>query len=216
MNRTPSVPKMTNDLNGTQPIDEDRTIDEDRQLVARLVAGQADAWQHFVLQYQTPVAQFLQRQLQSTNQSNRTHDLEDILAEVFTAIVQDDFAALQRFEFKCRLSTWLLVIAKRVCWRHFKRSHRFRQSGNGHASKYEILANLAAPPLLDTYDSETIATVRHRLLHLETRDRELLEMHYFEQLDYRAIAQRLGLSVNSIGPKLHRAHMRLKKLMRSP
>lgn len=210
MNRTPGVPKSANEFDGTQP------LDEDRHLVARLLTGQEDSWQHFVLKYQSPLAQFVNRQLQATDQNNRSHDLEDILAEVFTIIVQDDFAALQRFEFKCRLSTWLLVIAKRVCWRHFKRNHRFRQPRNGQASKYEILANLTAPPRLETYDSETIATVRNQLLQLAQLDRELLEMHYFEQLDYRAIAQRLGLSVNSIGPKLHRAHVRLKKLMRTP
>jgi RNA polymerase sigma factor (sigma-70 family) len=180
--------------------------------VARLLARYQDAWQQFVDAHYSPLMHFVQRQLQIAYAPVKTQDLEDVLAEVFAAIVQNDFAALRSFQFRCRLSTWLMVLAKRACWKLIKRNQRFRQPGLGLASEHEILSQLEAP-LLNQSDPELLVSVKRQLSLLEEPDRRLLEMHYFESLDYDSIAKRLGLSVNSIGPKLHRAHARLKRLM---
>ena len=48
---------------------------------------------------------------------------------------------------------------------------------------------------------------------MKPADRRILQMDYHEQLDYREIGRQLGLSINAVGPKLSRAHARLKKLM---
>lgn len=190
---------------------EPSTLDGERQLVARLLARHPDVWKHFVQQYRVLLASFLQRQWQLARQPLKAHDLDDMLAEVFSLLVQNDYAALRNFEFKSRLSTWLIVIAKRTCWRHLKRQQRFRQPGQGQASEFEVLAELAEPAKCKPYDSEMLQAMRSQMHSLAERDRQLLELFYFEELDYKTIAEKLQLSVNSIGPKLQRAQARLKR-----
>jgi RNA polymerase sigma-70 factor (ECF subfamily) len=51
--------------------------------------------------------------------------------------------------------------------------------------------------------------VRAALARLSKGDREVLELCYFEQLSYEEIADRLGLTLQAVGPRLTRARQRL-------
>ena len=53
------------------------------------------------------------------------------------------------------------------------------------------------------------------LRQLSPRDQELIRLKHFEELSYREIGQRLGLTVNNVGVSLSRAEGRLRRILES-
>jgi RNA polymerase sigma factor (sigma-70 family) len=75
----------------------------------------------------------------------------------------------------------------------------------GVTEEVDSLANL-----IGTENKKHLAECLERM---KPADRQILEMYYHQSLDYREISRRTGLSINAVGPKLSRAHERLRKLM---
>jgi RNA polymerase sigma-70 factor (ECF subfamily) len=65
-------------------------------------------------------------------------------------------------------------------------------------------------PVVEEADHRLVAgLVRSALAQLAPADRQVLELCYFEQLSYEQIAERLGVTVQAVGPRLTRARQRL-------
>ena len=85
--------------------------------------------------------------------------------------------------------------------------------------------NVVQDPNLDTLagskgDDESLvaadpAIVRAAMSHLGKADQRVLHLFYFERQSYAQIAERMELSINTIGPKLKRAQQRLRKIIDS-
>jgi RNA polymerase sigma-70 factor (ECF subfamily) len=56
---------------------------------------------------------------------------------------------------------------------------------------------------------ETVAELRRLVSQLPEKDRRLVQLKYFEELKYRDISQRTGLTISNVGYRLHQI---LKKL----
>lgn len=56
---------------------------------------------------------------------------------------------------------------------------------------------------------ETVAELRQLISQLSEKDRRLVQLKYFEDLKYREISQRTGLTISNVGYRLHQV---LKKL----
>jgi RNA polymerase sigma-70 factor (ECF subfamily) len=57
--------------------------------------------------------------------------------------------------------------------------------------------------------------VNAALHDLSPRDQELIRLKHFEDLSYREIAERLGLTVTNVGVSLSRAENRLRRILES-
>ena len=101
--------------------------------------------------------------------------------------------------------SWLLACARRVLANELRRRGR-------HQRLVDRVA-LDVPP--DGADADTDpgwedrAAVRSALAGLSARDREVLTLFGWEQLDQREIAEVLGCSVGAVKVRLHRARRRL-------
>ena len=56
---------------------------------------------------------------------------------------------------------------------------------------------------------ETVAKLRHLVSQLPDKDRRLVQLKYYDDLKYRDISQRTGLTISNVGYRLHQV---LKKL----
>ncbi len=184
--------------------------DVERQLVQRLVARDVTAWASFVNSYQGFVAQQLRFHGGRLGIAMTVTQQDDLLAELFSRLLENDMAALRSFQFGCTLRTWLAVIARRVCLRQLRRQSR--EQAISAAARDRLTAVSSEPSRALDRDAWTL--VESKLDQLKPTDRQILELFFLEGLDYQQIAERTGLSLNSVGPKLHRARQRLKKLLR--
>ena len=183
---------------------------EERKLIQQLVSGHTSAWRDFVDRYQRLVASGVRQTAIQCQFNLNSAEFEDICAEVFSSLIINDFRSLRQFRGKCRISTWLMVISRRVCLGQLSRIRRAndvlknldrkRQYANG-----DLLSGMIK--------EEQHEEIRCSVKQLNEKDRLLLDLYFDQQLSYIEIGKQAGISVNSVGPKLNRAIVRLRKIV---
>lgn len=174
---------------------------DDRELVRRLLARDGEAWRTFVTRFQRLVHARVAATARECHLAPQPSDLEDVVAEVFSALLANDMSSLRRFEGRSRLSTWLTVVARRVALKRLRRSGDVPLEGEATAAE-SVVDDLVA--------AEELERLGDGLDELGERDRALLRMIYEDGLSHREVAERLGVSPNSIGSLLQRARRRLR------
>lgn len=134
-----------------------------------------------------------------------SQDQEDLAAEVFLRLVQDDFAILRRFRGECSLATYLTVVARRVVVKELiKRKVTSRLS----TASAEALEQNSAPPEERITSQEEV----ERLLSgLNGAEAEVVRMYHLEGKSYREISSKVGMPENSVGPTLSRAREKMRQ-----
>ncbi|MEE8491899.1 MAG: RNA polymerase sigma factor [Acidimicrobiia bacterium] len=125
-------------------------------------------------------------------------DAHDVVAETFTV-------AWRRFDElppEDRWLPWLYGVARRVLANQRRSATRQDQ----------VTGRLASEGLADGYRVEQSGAselVQDQLAQLRVEDQELLRLAAWEELSHDQIATVLGISVNAVGIRLHRARNRL-------
>ncbi len=141
-------------------------------------------------------------QCRSTNLT--AADREDLAAEVFLTIVENDMAVLRHFRGKSSLATYLTVIARRVVVRKLVEGHSAVPLGDmvARAETDEI------EPEQRIRDQEEVG----RLLgQLQGSEATVVRMYHLEGKTYQEISRTTGMPENSVGPMLSRARAKLRQ-----
>jgi RNA polymerase sigma-70 factor (ECF subfamily) len=136
------------------------------------------------------------------------HDREDLVAEVFLALVDNDFAVLRRFRGDSSLATYLTVIARRVIVREITR-RTLALSSVGKISSESTNASrcfVSGEQRINDRDE-----LERLLAHLNEPEAAVVRMYHLEGKSYREISDRVGMPENSIGPTLSRARSKMRR-----
>ena len=185
----------------------DSPQDED-QWIARLRNREADAWDRFLREFRELVHSVIRRTATRHHMKLQESDMDDLAADVFAAA----WKSLERFRHESRLSTWLTSITRRVVQRQLGRAWRAK------VVRKDLEHTACTDPASDQPLETLLAHESHERLEaamgqLPPACREALVLHYQHRLSYRQISERLGMSINSVGPLLARGRSRLKKLL---
>jgi RNA polymerase sigma factor (sigma-70 family) len=126
-------------------------------------------------------------------------------------IVQEAFMKLHlHWEQVCEPKAWLYRTVHNLAVNHHRKGRRMvaLESENG---EQEVNNPVDSEPLPDEYIErmEAIGQTRLCLETLDERSRQLLKLKFEEDLSYREMSARLGISVSNVGYILHHT---LKKL----
>ncbi len=133
-------------------------------------------------------------------------DKDDLAAEVFFALVKDDFAALRHFRGESSLATYLTVIARRVVVHQLL--SRKAAASLGEAEAALQASHLAAPVSDRISNREEVARL---LEELEGTEAEIVRLYHLEGKTYQQISTAVGMPENSIGPTLSRAREKMRQ-----
>ena len=180
--------------------------DVDRQLLQRCLARQPHAWEDFVDRFLGLVLHVITHTGHCRSIAISTHDLEDLAAEVFTAILADDYAVLRRFRGQSSLATYLTVVARRVVVKELLRRRIVPNNGEhadlGHVEDHAV----GVEERLANTDEV------HRLLaELEGEEADIVRLYHLEGKSYHEISRETGIPENSIGPALSRARAKMRR-----
>jgi RNA polymerase sigma-70 factor (ECF subfamily) len=181
----------------------------DRDLLKRCLAKQPGAWNDFVDRFLGLIYHVVQHTAHLRSAPIKPEDTEDLAAEVLLQLVANDYAVLRQFRGNSSLSTYLTVIARRICVHELARRQAAREvqpAGTAHAEPVELEAEDNRKAGL-----EQLEEVERLLGKLPSREREVVRLHYIEGRSYEEIATDLNIPVNSIGPILSRARKKLRK-----
>lgn len=192
-----------------EPVDGPRPTTEDDirpiGLVWDCIHAHPGAWDAFVRRYAPLILAIARRSLRARGLSPAPDDLEDICENTFLALVKDDFALLRSYDDRFALSTFLGVVARTQAGRFARR----RRVGGSDVDVAELPSRVDDPAVA-VEEGDLRAALRETLDEMPDRDRQILQLFYFSDRDYRAIAVELKISANSVGAALHRARERLK------
>ncbi len=180
----------------------------DRQLLDRCLGHQPRAWNDFVDRYIGLIYHVIHHVGHARSVALSEADIEDLAAEIFLAVVDDDYQVLRDFKGKSSLPTYLTVVARRVCVREVVK--RFREAELGHATAHRAITDddgsAETEPILAAEE------VDRMLAGLPSREADVVRLYHLKYLNYRQIGKQLGIPENSVGPILARARRNLKKI----
>ncbi|HVT27593.1 MAG TPA: sigma-70 family RNA polymerase sigma factor [Lacipirellulaceae bacterium] len=176
----------------------------DRSLLDRCQSGKPRAWEDFVDRFMGLVVHVINHTAQCRSINLSAADREDLAAEVFLAIVDNDMAVLRHFRGRSSLATYLTVIARRVVVRKLAEGHSAVPLGDmvAHAEADED------EPEQRIRDREEVG----RLLgQLQGSEAVVVRMYHLEGKSYEEISRSVGMPENSVGPMLSRARAKLRR-----
>jgi len=171
------------------------------ELIKRAKDGSVSAFEELVLMHEKKLFAFAMS-ITGGNYSVSDDLYQDALIKAFTRIDQ--------FKPKYKFSAWLWQIAKN-CYYDYLKSPKVKKTVSiDDMNYYEPVSN-------DNVDENFSLGERKQNLHkliekLSENDQEVITLIDFIELTYEESAEILGVSVNSVKVRIHRARDRLAKL----
>jgi RNA polymerase sigma-70 factor (ECF subfamily) len=188
----------------------------DRALLERCLEHRAGAWNEFVDRFLGLIYHVIHHTAHLRSMPIRPEDIEDLAAEVMLRIVANDYAVLRQFRGDSSLSTYLTVIARRICIEELTRRGAVPREVAIKADGHHGAAAEPEEPPKTEYGLETLEEVNRLLSKLPSKEREIVRLFYLEGRSYEEISSQLDVPVNTIGPILSRARKKLRKGVKSP
>lgn len=186
--------------------------DVDKDLLQRLLAKKLGSWNEFVDRYLSLIYHTIHHTAHLRSARLTPEDVEDIAAEVLVQLVSNDYRALKDFRGTASLSTYLTVIARRICVHEITRRQAVRDSIRKGEPRQAVVEpdDVAAAKAI-----EKLEDVEALLRQLSGREREIVRLFYLEGRTYEEISTEVDVPVNSIGSVLSRARAKLRELSKS-
>jgi len=177
----------------------------DDDLLAAARGGDVDALDALIVRYQPRVYRF------GVRMCSDVEDARDVLQETLLAMAR----SVRDFRADSSLSTWLYTIARRFCMKK-RRKSKFapRQEESLEALSGERLDVLSAPtrdPEQELARRELGAALDTAIASLDPPQREVLVLRDVEGLTAADVAKVLGLTVEAVKSRLHRARLAVRQ-----
>ena len=173
----------------------------DEELVSQTLAGDRDAFGVLVHKYQEMVFAYAFQKVR-----NET-DAEDVMQEVFLRAYRNLYALRHPHRFR----SWLYTIMSNECNRWLARVAKTR----GH----EVMLTDAAADAVPVEPAHTVPTegwrveLEQAIAALSDENRIAVSMFYMGDRSLKEISEFLGVSVNTVQGKLHRARQQLGRAL---
>ncbi len=177
---------------------------DDVVLIQFTLAGDEAAFANLVSKYQKPVHAYTLRK------TGDFHIAEDITQETFIEAYQN----LANLRDPLKFSAWLFGIANHLCIAWFRKnrstSELLRESYTLKTETDSYSRYVALENERDTVEAQR-ELAQKLLSKLKESDRQVITLHYFEEMTSAEISNYLGVSQNTIKSRLRRAKQRLRQ-----
>ena len=184
----------------------------DRKLLRRCLANEPGSWKDFVDRFSGLFVHVIRHTAHARSVPLTPEDEDDLLAEIFLKLLENNAQVLRKFRQKSSLAWYLTVVTRRIAVHEITR--RRKAEALGHVAVHRATVdNLqpaghpARPPQNRIDDEEEI---REMLKDLPPTDAEVVRLFHLEGRSYHEISGMVGIPENSIGPTLSRARERLR------
>ena len=177
---------------------------DNTELIQRILEGDEAAFACLVRKYQKRVHTLAWRKI------GDFHIAEDITQETFLQVYRN----LARLKDPSQFPGWLYVIANRRClaWLRKKRVQtQPLEEVDIAMTKMSSYSRHIATGQAESAAETKRELVKNLLAKLKESDRTIITLYYFGEMTYAEISEFLGVSVNTVATRVHRARERLKK-----
>jgi RNA polymerase sigma-70 factor (ECF subfamily) len=137
---------------------------------------------------------------------NNSADADECFQEVFVAALE-----VSRRE---QVGNWRALLQRLAAARAVDRlRERYRRRCREQTADWNKLAGDEPSPSQGAEEAELAQRLRDALAQIPAQQAEVFSLHGLEGWSYQEIAERLSLSINTVGVLLHRARKRLRELL---
>jgi len=176
----------------------DRVMQTDEQLMLAYVRGQEGAYRELFARLAPVLLRIALRQLR------RPADAQDILQQTFLQIHRARFD----YDGRSKLRPWAITILLNLARDVLRRRGRWLES---ELDAERLPAHDAAAGRGER--AETSARVRAAVACLPTPQREVIELHWFEELSFEDIGAVVGAQPGTVRVRAHRGYQTLRKAL---
>jgi RNA polymerase sigma-70 factor (ECF subfamily) len=181
----------------------------DRNLLQRCLGRKPRAWEDFVDRFMGLVVHVVRHTAQARNVRLSPEDRDDLCADVFFKVIDDDFALLRSFRGEASLATYLTVVARRIVVKSLlRRTVNTRLDQQPPPPPANSVADPHASAEQQVADREQVGRLLDELKDSEAR---VVRMFHLEGKSYQEISEATGVPENSIGPILSRARDKMRQ-----
>lgn len=177
-----------------------RETPSDEELMAAYMDGDAGAFRALFDRHAAVLYRLARRRLSSDD------DARDVVQQTLLQVHR----ARHDFRRGSRLRPWLFTIAMNLVREHYRKHSRRREQPLDSVP-------VSAEPTVEPEDAERArersARVRAALASLPDAQREVIELHWFENSPYDEIATIVGASVAAVRVRAHRGYERLREIL---
>lgn len=173
----------------------------DESIVKAVQKGDAEAFGDLIARYEDKLKRYARKFL------SYEEDIDDLVQDVFIKA----YTSIRSFDTSLRFSPWIYRIAHNTFVNELKRKH---VGGFSLFSIDEILPFLPAQETADagTLHAELKKEIDTLLRELPPKYREVVVLHYLEELSYQEISDILQIPVTTVGVRLTRGRQKLQEL----
>ena len=184
-------------------IDSMPTDADDRRDIDATLRGESDAYARLVARHQPRVAAHVWR----FTRDRQVYD--ELVHDVFV----EAYLNLRTYRAAAPLEHWLMKIATRVGYRHWKQQARRRERNEMPLADFDAAATGVAEAEQNAQQNEAAAEIHRLLGQLPPRDRLVLTLLYLEGCTIEEAAALAGWSRTMTKVQAHRARGKLKRLL---
>ena len=177
---------------------------KDEEIASLVQEGDVEAFRELVERYEPKISRYAKRFLFQGD------DIKDLVQEVFIKA----YVNIRSFDAERRFSPWIYRIAHNEFVNAVKRKQKERE--NVSLFNFDVLfPHLMAKETADggMNQKELKRMIDKSLDRLGPKYKDPLILYYFEEMDYKAIADILRIPVSTVGVRLQRGKAMLKKLV---
>lgn len=179
---------------------------KDEKIAEKVQNGDIQAFQVLVERYEPKMSRYARRFLFDSDEA------KDLVQEVFIKA----YVNIQGFDINRRFSPWIYRIAHNEFVNALKKKKKER--ANVSLFDFDLLFPHIRLTAKETADSGFVQGELKRLLEasldkIPQKYKEPLVLYYFEEMDYKEIADVLHIPVSTVGVRLQRGKVMLKKLV---
>jgi RNA polymerase sigma-70 factor (ECF subfamily) len=198
---------VPSESSGKRTVDPE-SVERDRRLVVEARKGSQDAYRQLVRRYERPIFSLVLRMVRSPDLA------EDLTQEVFIKA----FRALDSYDDRRKLSSWLFKIAHNATIDHLRRSslrtvplEEPESEGLDWGDRLED-PSVGSPD--EIHEREELGRILEAAIQrLKPAFREVMLLRHREELAYGEIAEITGMSLGAVKTNLHRGRRALAELL---
>jgi len=170
----------------------------DELLVLRCRRGDLEAWDELVRRYNGPLFYYVRRMVDADEPAAQ------LLQEVWVKVLE----SLRTLREDGRLAPWLYSLTRNVAMSHYRERYASRETND-----QETIQEQTAEPVSDASRFEDAELVHLGLSRIGWREREILTLHFLDDLSVAEIATVLGIPSGTVKSRLHRARSELRQVL---
>jgi RNA polymerase sigma factor (sigma-70 family) len=176
-------------------------LSDDDLLIRKCIAQDKKAWDVFVDKYNRLIYGAIIKTINRYSYSADDQLVDDIFQMVFLSLIDHECKKLKQFKKKCKLSSWLHIIAVRTTIDYMKKkSIKFSIDGDSKQEKVlkEKLSDERSLPDEILIQEEKINIYESVKNRLNTKEKFFVELYYTRELSPDDVAKVMNIKTNNV------------------